>query len=284
MQTLADYVAQLIALRETAAQLPLPDRAVEEPATPRENAPLAAIVSPHPDDEVIIGGWALRLLREAGWRVVVASVTLGSQRQRRPERLAELQACCARIGFELALLGGGGLENIHLGARRDQPVEWSHAVGHLAGFLRQAQPRVIFYPHSGDYHRTHIGVHALVQHALLRLRGELAAHLVETEFWAPMESPNILLEVAPPDLARLLSALSCHVGEIQRNPYHLSLPAWMMDNVRRGAEVVGGQGAGAPAFAFGTLYRWRHWDGGKFCQTQEAGRFLSAGESPNLFG
>ena len=38
--------------------------------------------------------------------------------------------------------------------------------------------------------------------------------------------------------------------EVRRNPYHLRMPAWMMDNVRRGAELVGGQGSPAPDFCF----------------------------------
>jgi LmbE family N-acetylglucosaminyl deacetylase len=36
------------------------------------------IFSPHPDDECIIGGLALRLLREAKWNVINVAVTLGS--------------------------------------------------------------------------------------------------------------------------------------------------------------------------------------------------------------
>ena len=61
----------------------------------------------------------------------------------------------------------------------------------------------------------------------------------------------------------MMAALSCHVGEVQRNPYHLLVPAWMQDNVRRGGELVGGQGGAAPDFTFATLYRLRRWvDGG----------------------
>ena len=56
-----------------------------------------------------------------------------------------------------------------------------------------------------------------------------------------------------------MTALSFHVGEVKRNPYHLLLPAWMQDNVRRGGELVGGQGGAAPDFSFCTLYRYRHW-------------------------
>jgi hypothetical protein len=50
----------------------------------------------------------------------------------------------------------------------------------------------------------------------------------------------------------------------------------MMDNVRRGAELVGGQGGAAPRFAFATLYRLRHWANGQFEEALERGRALSS--------
>ena len=54
-----------------------------------------------------------------------------------------------------------------------------------------------------------------------------------------------MVESSAADVADLMAALSLHVGEVARNPYHLRLPAWMIDNVRRGAELVGGQGGAA---------------------------------------
>ena len=60
-----------------------------------------------------------------------------------------------------------------------------------------------------------------------------------------MATPNLMVESSPEDLADMMAALSFHVGEVQRNPYHLLVPAWMQDNVRRGGEVVGGQGGAA---------------------------------------
>jgi hypothetical protein len=36
----------------------------------------------------------------------------------------------------------------------------------------------------------------------------------------------------------------------------------MQDNVRRGAEVVGGQGGAAPDFELATLYKISRWQGG----------------------
>src|SRR5207249_7601791 len=58
------------------------------PAT-APNAPKVLIFSPHPDDEVIIGGLALRLLREARWNVVNVAVTQGSKKERQAERFQE---------------------------------------------------------------------------------------------------------------------------------------------------------------------------------------------------
>ena len=49
---------------------------------PAPNAPNALIFSPHPDDECIIGGLALRLQREAGMRVINVAVTQGSHKDR----------------------------------------------------------------------------------------------------------------------------------------------------------------------------------------------------------
>jgi hypothetical protein len=70
-----------------------------------------------------------------------------------------------------------------------------------------------------------------------------------------------LIASSQQDTADLIAALACHVEEVRRNPYHLRLPGWMADNVRRGAEVCGGQGAAAPTFSFGTIYHIGHFDG-----------------------
>ncbi len=81
-------------------------------------------------------------------------------------------------------------------------------------------------------------------------------------------------------MADLVTALSFHVGEVRRNPYHLLLPAWMQDNVRRGGELVGGQGGAAPDFVFATLYRLRKWSGGKFTKVLAGGRQIACGQNP----
>jgi LmbE family N-acetylglucosaminyl deacetylase len=249
------------------------------------DAPRVLIFSPHPDDEVIIGGLALRLMRESGWRVVNVAVTQGSKRERQAGRLEELRRCCACIGFDVVQTAPAGLECVTLKTRSADPAHWRTGVEVVAGILRQHAPAVTLFPHDQDWNSTHVGTHWLVMDALARLPSDFTCHVVETEFWGQMATPNLMVELSAPQLGDLITALTFHVEEVRRNPYHLSLPAWMMDNVRRGAELVGGQGGGAPDYMFATLYRLRRWRGGKLEPVYEGGRYLPVTEpAGNLFG
>jgi LmbE family N-acetylglucosaminyl deacetylase len=220
----------------------------------------------------------LRLMRERRCAVIDVAVTLGSRADRRAERWRELEAGCAYIGFGLVTPDRTGLEGINLAARERNPVGWAAAVEAVAGVLSAQHPDVVFFPNAGDWNATHIGVHHLVVEAMRRLPG-LACRVVETEYWGALPAPNLMVESTPADVADLVAALSLHVGEVARNPYHLRLPAGMVDNVRRGAELVGGQGGAAPRFAFATLYRLRGWSGGQFHDVLDGGRAIGAGDS-----
>jgi LmbE family N-acetylglucosaminyl deacetylase len=238
------------------------------------DAPKALIFAPHPDDEVIIGGLPLRLLRELKINVVNVAVTLGSRVDRQAERWQELKNCCDYIGFGLVAPGEKGLEGINPVTREKDPQRWSTSVKTIAGLLTKHRPSIIFFPHDDDWNKTHIGVHYLVLEALGS--SGLACRVVETEFWGAMDAPNLMVESSAADVADLVAALSLHVGEVARNAYHLRLPAWMIDNVRRGAELVGGQGGTAPRFAFATLYRLRRWENGRFHDVFKGGQVLSS--------
>ena len=239
------------------------------------SAPNVLIFSPHPDDECITGGLALRLSREAKWNVANVAVTLGSNHARQLARRRELQNACATLGFKLIIPCERGLERINPESRAKNPAHWRAAVKQIADILAEQKPRVIFLPHENDVHPAHIGVHWLVLDALKTLPRDFACFVVETEFWGQMAGPNLLVEIGERDLADLITALSLHAGEVKRNAYHARLPAWMLDNVRRGAELVGGRGAKAPDFTFATIYRIQKWRGGKLRKIFSGGRFLS---------
>ena len=275
-------VGELERLMQESRGLPLGGFGSCERPVPAADAPKVLVFSPHPDDEVIIGGIALRLMRESGWRVVNVAVTQGSRKDRQAERLKELRACCDCIGFDLVQTAPAGLEGIHLKTRASDPVRWAEAVGVVSQLLDVHQPRAVLCPHDLDWNSTHVGTHWLVMDALARQPGEFECAVVETEFWGQMPSPNLMVELSGAQVADLITALTFHVGEVRRNPYHLLLPSWMMDNVRRGAELVGGQGGEAPPFLFATLYRLRRWGGGALKPMLNGGRSLGLNEAAGV--
>jgi LmbE family N-acetylglucosaminyl deacetylase len=274
------FVAGYSRLFTGGKSLPLGGIAPRKKSAPVRDAPVALIFSPHPDDECIIGGLALRLMREAGMRVVNVAVTLGSNKKRQMARLRELKNACEFLGFELEQTAPGGLEKINPETRSSNPAHWKAAVKIIAESLAKHQPRAIFFPHELDWNRTHIGTHFLVMDALKTLPEHFQTTLVETEFWGQMPSPNLLVESGVSDVADLVTALSFHAGEVRRNPYHLRLPAWLQDNVRRGAELAGGQGTAAPDFVFATLYRLRRWKNGGVKDVFPVGKTVSSQASP----
>ncbi len=241
----------------------------------RANAPKALIFAPHPDDECVIGALPLRILRELRWNVINVAVTQGSKKERQAGRWVELQNACGYLGFGLIQTRDGGLEKINPKGRESDPANWSAAVDIIAGILQREQPRVVFMPHAQDWNLSHIGANLLVMEAMAKLGASFSCCVVETEFWGAMTTPNLVVESSPRDVADLVAATSFHVGEVQRNPYHIGLPAWMQDNVRRGAEIVVGQGGEAPKFTFATLYRLQRWVGGRLEKVFDGGRLVS---------
>jgi N-acetylglucosamine malate deacetylase 1 len=83
------------------------------------------------------------------------------------------------------------------------------------------------------------------------------------------------------DTADLIRALACHVGEVARNPYHLRLPAWLADSVRRGGELVQGAGSEPPRGDFATLYQLNRFDG-KAWASSGPGRIVLEAQTPVL--
>lgn len=274
------FVSDCARLLHNAKSLPLGGFPPAPRPTLAPDAPKVLVFSPHPDDECIIGGLALRLLREAHWNVINIAVTQGSTPARQGPRLEELKAACQYLGFGLLQTGPNGLDRIKPDVRLNDPAHWAECVEVIAAILREQQPRVVFFPHDDDFNSAHIGVHHLLVDALKTLGDGFRTYVVETEFWHAMNGANLMVESGLADVVDLVTATSFHVGEVQRNPYHIRQPAWMQDNVRRGGEVVGGQGGMPPAYEFATLYRLRLWTGGHFERCVEGGRLIAATENP----
>ena len=222
---------------------------------------VALILAPHPDDESIIGLLPLRLREECGFQIWVVPVTLGRREDRRAARVKELRAACRALGFHLRI-----------------PMAIAAGVAsmkELIAVLDDLRPSVVFLPHAKDGHATHRASHWMGVSAMDVAR-QKSFHVVETEYWHPLERPNLMVAASPAQLKLLRRALACHQGEVARNDYAARLPAWMSDNVRRGAELVGGKGAVAPKLAYATLYRARTRAGEKWRAAFRGGRIVES--------
>jgi LmbE family N-acetylglucosaminyl deacetylase len=214
------------------------------------------ILSPHPDDECIVGSLALRLQKENNAHVVNVAVTLGSNKDRQKERMKELENACELLDMELIVLAD----------------DWTKKRKELKSLILKYQPHIILAPHVKDRHPTHIKTGQLLKKVIDSKTNCLVAW---TEFWGQLEKPNTLVEVPEELLVLQMEALARHVGEVERNPYHLRLPAWMMDNVRRGSEIIAGKGAASPNIPFGVLYQLQTVKKGKFKDMKLETPFLS---------
>jgi LmbE family N-acetylglucosaminyl deacetylase len=227
------------------------------PLVKKDSVPMTVmILSPHPDDESIVGSLALRLQKENNAHIVNVAVTLGSKKDRQKARLTELEAACSFLEMELVVLD----------------EDWTKKRKELKSLIQKYQPQIILAPHVKDHHPTHIKTGQLLTKVVDTKSNFLVAW---TEFWGQLEKPNTLVEVPEEILAIQMEALAKHVGEVERNPYHLRLPAWMMDNVRRGSEVVSGKGTMAPTCPYGVLYQLQTVKKGKFKDLKLETPFLS---------
>ncbi len=284
-----DYVQQTVKLLEAGGKIPTgpteppcetpaPSSAVGKPAK-------ILIAAPHPDDEALIGALPLRWSQEAGAQVVNCAITLGSDAGERQRRARELRSACRVLGFSLVIPREEGFQDVTLRNRREAPDDWAAKVEVLKEIFDREKPDVVFAPHAEDFHATHIGTHHLVVEALgrhLEGRGGPPLPLIETEFWHELSTPNLMVGIRPEVLAIQIMAVAEHGVEVARNPYHLRLPARMVDNVRRGSEVVGGEGAPAQPFVFAELYRVSFVKRQGRIPPRSGGRMLGLDEKPDV--
>ncbi len=210
-----------------------------QPLLPKSQNFNILIVSPHPDDECLMAGYALRLMHELKAQVWVLPFSLGSNVPRQQARTIELDHALKRLGF----------------FRFGQDCVRNHPNA-IEAALKQLQPGFLFSPHANDHHPVHIETHFACKVAIQNYLAHQNETLnwVQSEFWQNASQPNLCVNLHATEVIQMGEALLCHAGEVERNPYHLRLPAWCMDQARRGAEVVGTAGAVAPAIVFAQNY------------------------------
>jgi N-acetylglucosamine malate deacetylase 1 len=281
LEFVARFAEALALERALPAESSMDCKPVGPPTEPPPRPLQVLLCSPHPDDEALVGALPLRLRIEAGVDVVNCAVTLGSKKSARPRRLAELQRSCEVLGFRLRVPDyPNGLNSVNRSTAETDPATWAENVRLIKELIEAEQPNIIFLPHEKDFHPTHVGTHYLILDALrcITARETGPVMLIETEYWHQVENPNLMVGVAVKDEATLVMAIAEHGGEVARNPYHARHPARLIDNVRRGSEVVGAPGDAACDFTFAEIYRVGFVHNGAAVKPWSQGKILSPGE------
>ena len=288
------YVQRLLDVVQSGKHIPLgpsPTPPVPPVSASKADGVKVVYCAPHPDDESLSGALALRLRLEQGARVTNVAVTLGSDPAERNRRRRELESACHVLGFDLVIPSVGnsssplGFDHLNPASRETDPAEWARNVEALAAILDHEQPEAIFAPHANDFNRTHMGTHQLALDALdvhLARRPEASVVVVETEYWHELARPNLMVAVTPEIAAIQITAAAEHGGEMARAPFHLLHPCRLLDNARRGSEVVGGQGNSAQPFPFAELYRVSFRRGSQAIDPRPGGRILPPFERATL--
>ena len=186
------------------------------------------ILSPHPYDECLNGLIPLKL---SNYEIHNFAMSLGSNVERQQRRKEELEQACKYLNF-----------NLRISEFDQQTIDQ----------INELKPDIIICPHDSDRHPTH----EKVARFLIDNSHQLNDCLVFfTEYWFPQKDPNLLLEASEDQIITLINAIKCHVGEIERNPYHETFRAWLMDNCRRGFEYLQGYGENEYSLQYGNLYK-----------------------------
>src|SRR5437588_12911640 len=102
MSVYHNFVAEFARLVHEGKSLPLGGFEPIPALRTAPDAPKVLFFAPHPDDECIVGGIALRSMSEAGMKMLNVVVTQVSMIEWQAKRLKELQAACKYSGFELS--------------------------------------------------------------------------------------------------------------------------------------------------------------------------------------
>jgi LmbE family N-acetylglucosaminyl deacetylase len=179
--------------------------------------PVALLLSPHPDDELLGCPAHLLALRDAGWRIVNLALSLGREGQRARRRL-ELEEACRRAGFELVI----GPPELRIPGADGGRKEIEQAAARVLELARSLASSLIVAPSPHDDHPSHERVGRL---ALAAARAGAAQRVWLWGLWADLAAPNSVCVFDERRLGEIEGALSAHAGELVRNDYRRLLRA-----------------------------------------------------------
>jgi LmbE family N-acetylglucosaminyl deacetylase len=225
--------------------------------------PVVLHVAPHPDDELIGAPATLMVMRDAGWRVVNLTCSLGAPADR-DRRRRELEDACRRARFECEVIANPLDDPLASGdlveARRRLTTE-------VVDALERHRPRLVVAPSPHDRHRGHEVVGRAVVSACAADAdadadadagadapgqgdgGPATARAPERLWlwglWADLPFPTLAVRFDETHMAEILDALSAHAGEMARNDYRRLVRGRAEMNASLGPERVFGFGTAA---------------------------------------
>lgn len=199
--------------------------------------PTVLHVGPHPDDEILGAGGALRALATNGWQVHNLACSLGrpADHQRRRN---ELLCAAEKVGFETTIMNPPA--KISSGDDLEQSEEViADAVAEL---VTRTTADIVVSPHPHDGHHGHEVVARGVCRALSTM-GDAGPRWWMWGLWSDLPFPSIYVPFGDSIMAELCQGLAEYVGENARTPYDVLHPARAAAYAVLGPERVFGFGS-----------------------------------------
>ena len=174
------------------------------------------VIAPHPDDEVIGCGGAIRLRVKRGDQVSAVFLTsgeLGLKHLRREQAWKIREAEAKRAAKIL------GLAKLHF-LRQPDWLLGDHAMMSaiaLKRVLAKERPDIIYLPHPNDGHPDHQATLPILRAALERCRG-LRPELLAYEIWTPLAAPDLAVDISNV-MSGKLRALRAHRSQLGEFDY-----------------------------------------------------------------
>lgn len=154
------------------------------------------VISPHPDDESVGCGGAIRQHVVGGASVRIVFLTSGERggHGRSPEETIRVREAEAREAVSIL-----GVEELEFWREPDGSLRASSGVAsRLADALRRCRPHIIYAPHEREMHPDHRAACRLVRRALSGAfpRGRAPA-VLEFEVWTPLQRIDHTVDVSP---------------------------------------------------------------------------------------
>jgi len=174
------------------------------------------VIAPHPDDEVIGCGGAIRLRVERSEHVSVAFLTSGELglKYLSREKAWQIREAEARKAAKIL-----GIPKLHFLRQPDWMLgdHITAAAKALEPVLKTGRPDVIYLPHPNDGHPDHQATFPILRMALKRCRG-LKPELLAYEIWTPLAAYHVVMDISEV-MPRKLRALRAHRSQLREFDY-----------------------------------------------------------------